>query len=205
MWDCRGYQVHFFNAIVLHLAMSHSRIFCQEVHTFILFKMPPECTTRAKSFYVKSAWMWHFCRYKVVFYHCIFSGLPMSHCSILSQKMHTFALSKMSSRVYHAFKLFLRKNACKWDCCRYHVVFFHCFALHLTLSHCRILSQQVHICELDKMSSRVYRACKILLGEKCVDVGFLSLSCIFLLFYRLAFIYVQNYHVLSRCAYFCTL
>ena len=55
-----------------------------------------------KFFYMKSAWMVDCCEYYVAFFDSIFSRLTVSHSRISSQQVHTFALSKMSSPLYHA-------------------------------------------------------------------------------------------------------
>ena len=85
------YHVVSFHCIILRLAMCHNRVLSLGILKILKkCKVLPSlkcvcgCITRGKHFYVRRAWMWHRCRYHVVFFHCIISGLAMCHNRVFS-------------------------------------------------------------------------------------------------------------------------
>ena len=140
MWDrCRYHEV-FFHRIVSRLTIWHCHVFSQGILEIFnrckvtpSLKCPRGCITRGKHFYVRRAWMWDRCRYHVVFFHCIISRLAMCHNRVFSlgilEILKRYIVSpslKCSGRCLTQQNYFYVKSASMWDCCRYHVVFFHC-------------------------------------------------------------------------------
>ena len=146
--------------------------------------------------------MWACCRCHVVFCHCIVSGLAMPHSRILAQRVHTFALSKMSSRVYHTWRNVPRKKCVDvrflWILSTF--VLLHPLAFSFVpQSHFHSAGLQFR--PLLNVLPSVPRL-KNISTWRLVDVRFLSISCSFLLLHGLAFTYVPHTHFLSRGAYF---
>ena len=111
----------------------------------------------------------------------------MFHCRVFSQQVHCFVLSKMSSRVSHEGKIFVRVKCVD-------VRLFHCIVSRLATCHSPDFSPRIleilNRCTgfgLSKMSLRESHAWKISLLEKCVDVRLLSISCTLLPLHDLAF------------------
>ena len=116
MWHWFRNHVVFTHCMVSRLAMWQSRVSRLEIleilHRRIVspsLKWLRGCLTRVKFIYVKSAWMWDCFRYHVVSFDCTASHLAMYQSRVFSKQVHSFVLSKMSSRLSHAWKIFLRE------------------------------------------------------------------------------------------------
>ena len=89
----------------VHFKIFLSQIFYQEVHISRAQNFPRAYTTREKFFLIESAWICNFCVYNVSVFHCLVLRLVMSQSCVSSQQMYALALFKMTSLVFHAFRI----------------------------------------------------------------------------------------------------
>ena len=154
IWDHCRYHVVFYHCIVSRLAMSHTSVSSLRILKLLnrsivssSRKCSRWCRKRRTHFYVKSAWMWDLCRYHVVFYHCIVSRLAMSRsCVFTLGILEIFNSCILSPSLKCPRGCLTRgthvhvKSAWMWDCCWYHVVFYHCIVSLLVMWQSRIFS-----------------------------------------------------------------
>ena len=108
--------------------------------------------------------------------------------------MHNFALYKMSPRLSHTWKTFLRENCVDVKLLSISFSFHPLHRIEFSdVPQSRFKSrdlgnpQQVYSFALSKMSSRLFYVGKIFVRKERVDVRSLSISCPFLLLRHLAF------------------
>ena len=172
MCNCCVYNVGVFHCLVLCLAMWHSCVFSQQMHSLALFQM----TSR----------VFHGCRIpeegvRVTFLLISSSLRPLHpvHCKIFLaqifyQKVHISRARNFPRAYTTREKYFYLESA--WMCkgCVYNVGVSHCLVLRLAMWHSCVSSQQMHILTLFQRRSRAFHACRI--PEECVCVTFLLIS-----------------------------
>ena len=152
MWDFCWYHVVYFHCTVSCLAMFHGCVFSLRIFELLKrcivslsLKCPRVYLIRVKYFYVKNAWLWGFCRYRVVFFFCIVSDLAKFHVislgilEVLNRCIVSHSLLWFRGHLSRG-KDFYIKRTWMLDWCRYNVVFFQCSVSRLAMFHSRVFS-----------------------------------------------------------------